>query len=1008
IISIHSCNVPDFAVIQGAFLSANRITPLSSLQKADWDKVCDPILEAIREVNQHKNDTEDVKKTLICAVWLKLLSTEEEESIEVTWKESPLFASHNGLPELNRVVFLELVRSTKSLNIYTRLLLCLPPLQLCSEIEKLVSHISSSHVRDKDIHFFFDVWWELWSCKDVHKDNTEEMFTQEVARMSSNTLKQPAKRLKLDSPDLCTSGPDLVNILFCTFRNLSDQITQPELIFKALSVSINVFFTAFLCDVGPVISTKEKLEILTEMATIKEKNNKKLGPKMIADSLKDLNTIQGLCRFKPLLLKFEDALQVIVDVAYNWNCNGLLQVEDKSSISYCVFKSKLGLQNVFAAFEKTKRCKDTVLCSIFEQKNWMTHKNVEVPDDFCAEITKTIISHKMDDYRNFALLFASETSWTTCNETYIDFLEKNQLAFREQTALIKLTKSIVGKFSSGSVDVSNYRKLMKVTADIFSALSLDHKNKVLAEVMGISKRGFFGSSMPLTVTTSFEQELNMAFNCIIQGGGGPSASSNLNTAVSLVARVAFQNPEAAVRAMCNSAIFNKGAFTIMAKMLQQLPGLSGRTSESNQDGEGNDLLCSCVKDIIKTKQMSQDEKEQLIKFLSLLMKPVMMAEGERGGEGFLLPHKVVCTFVLPNLACKILPSTVAVCSVDLELSLQLLHSALSLDHQDGAPHWVMLCSPFPLLYVLAQLHNHSLRRWEQPTQRSRVPVWSMETQELLVTVLSALGQVVGAEVAEDPDTWSRALFWLYNKTEELDWTVRFLLKPVWGDHFKNEVPASLFAVCELPEQEWSGLDSPQYGPGTGLLAWTECCCISESLQSTMLSHLSLDQSNPDHLSMFSKGLMVALTQTLPCCSQPQWSLLLRALRALIDSGRLHVPFSLEYCDYLPLLDLRSFACDLRLSVLLLRVFQLLCGSSCSDWLSRDGWDHVGALYAHSVREMIGSLKTKLPLSQTATGSTPLVKDSENDQCKTEERESIPSQEVLFVLSQIYCHVQHVQ
>uniref|UniRef100_A0AAV2J031 Gem-associated protein 4 n=1 Tax=Knipowitschia caucasica TaxID=637954 RepID=A0AAV2J031_KNICA len=418
-------------------------------------------------------------------------------------------------------------------------------------------------------------------------------------------------------------------------------------------------------------------------------------------------------------------------------------------------------------------------------------------------------------------------------------------------------------------------------------------------------------------------------------------------------------------------------------MLQQLPGLSGRLSEPNQSEEGKDLLCSCVQDVIKVKQMSQEEKEQLVKFLSLLIQPVVMNEGDVG-EGFLLPQQVVCAFVLPNIAVR---------SMDLDLSLQLLHSALCLDLPDGASHWVMLCSPFPLLFVLVQIYNHTLRCEDSADQR-KLPLCSPETQELLVTVVSALGKVVGAQVAADPDTWSRALFWLYDRTEELDWTVRFLLKPVWGEHFKNEVPASLFTVCDLPEQEWSGLDLPQYGPGTGLVAWTECCYINESLQRTMLSHLSLDQSKADHVSMFSKGLMVALTQTLPCCSPPQWSLLLKALRALITSARLHVPFSLEYCDFLPLLDLRSFACELRLSVLLLRVLQLLCGSSCDHWMSRDDWGHVGALYALAVRDMIGSLKTKLPASED--------KGSEG------EKENAPSQEVLFVLGQIYCHVQHVQ
>lgn len=76
----------------------------------------------------------------------------------------------------------------------------------------------------------------------------------------------------------------------------------------------------------------------------------------------------------------------------------------------------------------------------------------------------------------------------------------------------------------------------------------------------------------------------------------------------------------------------------------------------------------------------------------------------------------------------------------------------------------------------------------------------MDTNELLVSVLTRLAQVTGAEVAADPSRWSRALFWLYNKMEGLDWTVFFHLKPVWGEHFKNEVPSSLLTVCDLPEQ----------------------------------------------------------------------------------------------------------------------------------------------------------------------------------------------------------------
>lgn len=235
------------------------------------------------------------------------------------------------------------------------------------------------------------------------------------------------------------------------------------------------------------------------------------------------------------------------------------------------------------------------------------------------------------------------------------------------------------------------------------------------------------------------------------------------------------------------------------------------------------------------------------------------------------------------------------------------------------------------------------------------------------------------------------------------------------------------------------MDLPQYGQGTGLLAWMECCSISDSLQSTMLSCLSLDRRRPDHVNMFSKGLLVALTQTLPWCSLSQWTRLLGVLRELIASDRLHVPFSLEYVDFLPLLDLRRFSCELRLSVLLLRALQLLCGSSCSHWLSVDGWAHVGRLYAHAVRDMMSSVRAKLPLPSSVALTVPassspktpasrasspscasvrspkMSQDSPLDipmESKEshieEEAETVPSQEVLFVLSQLFCHVQHIQ
>ncbi|KAG7470654.1 hypothetical protein MATL_G00116160 [Megalops atlanticus] len=65
-------------------------------------------------------------------------------------------------------------------------------------------------------------------------------------------------------------------------------------------------------------------------------------------------------------------------------------------------------------------------------------------------------------------------------------------------------------------------------------------------------------------------------------------------------------------------------------------------------------------------------------------------------------------------------------------------------------------------------------------------------------------------------------------------------------------------------------------------------------------------------------------------------------------------------------DLLAFSGALRLSVLLLRVFQLLCGSSCADWLPAGGWAHVVRLYAGTVRETLALLRARPPAPAPTT------------------------------------------
>uniref|UniRef100_A0A3B5L4R9 Gem (nuclear organelle) associated protein 4 n=1 Tax=Xiphophorus couchianus TaxID=32473 RepID=A0A3B5L4R9_9TELE len=940
--------------IDGAFLQAEKLcipSSLSSLPKADWSRVGRPILLALQEIcgldepdSRPNLQALTWKKRIVCVVWLKLLSREAREDVEKAWRENPFFSLQNSLPEMNHAVLMELVKSTAAAPIFARFLLLLPRDRIAMELGRLTEHVRSDPGGEDDVRFFLEVWWELWKGREELKSETEEtiemMFANQFARLSSDSP-HAAKRLKLDSAEMTASSPntDILHVLFNALKDMTDLVASTNVCFQSLSISLDALYTSFLITQEVVLPVTEQLDVLCKMTNCRGEIET-LNAELIRDAQKDLSASLSPSPFQPSTMKLSEALKIITCLVQFWKDKGLLVVSDPLTPCFSTVRLQRSIQRVLTALDEVPETatETNTLRDLLKSLDLPAAENTP---DIQAQVTAVIIAHRMQDYQSFAELFAGQASWAR-SELWVHCLEENQAAFRQHRTLFSLSSTLMSLLHAENSDVSQCRKLMKIAADIFSALSLEDKNQTLAAMLGLSSRGFFRQPVPYAVTEGFQQELNMAFNCIIQGGGGASAAvsqGNLTTAVSLVARVAFQNPEAALKSCCHSAIFNKGAFSLMAKILQQLPGLKAQLGGKNE-GEPKDDKVNCLQDTVRSKSMSASEKQQLLKFLGLLMTPDVMTEEEKKKQSFLLPQEVVNTFVLPSL------------SIDTEFSLQLLHAALSVE-ATPSPHWVMNCSPFPLLFVLAQLYNQAYRY-------GAVHLRSMDTKELLVSVLTTLGQLVGAEIEAAPSSWSRALFWLYNKIEALDWTVRFHLRPVWGEHFKNEVPSSLLEVCDLPEEDWSGLDLPEYGQGTGLLAWMECCSLSDSLRSTMLSCLSLDRHRPDHVSMFSKGLLVVLTQTLPWSSVSQWERLLGVLRELITSACLSVPFSLEYVDFLPLLDLRQFSCELRLSVLLLRVLQLLCGSSCSDWLSSDGWAHI---YHNPV---------------------------------------------LFVLSQLFCHIQHIQ
>ncbi|XP_026780013.3 gem-associated protein 4 [Pangasianodon hypophthalmus] len=992
-------NCEKTAVLQGGFLLANQLCqpePLSALKKEDWKHIGRPIVQAVTEVcgqlcvNNHERL--HWRKRILCILWSKILENEKGEDIDIRWREDPLFAFQNSLPDINHTVMFELIKSMGFFSIYVELLYCFESVQKCTELERLVKHVTRDST-EADVKFLLDVWWELFKGRNETKDKLDQIFTAQCVRFTKtppDCSPQASKRFKPD-PDLDVSTTCIMSILFQGLKDIKDTITSSEICYFALSNCLDMLYTFYLLNHETDIPAEVKLQNIARSVSLRKRNNTLEGVDLIQairESHRDFAAILTPAESKPCGITLIKAMDTILEVIRVWENRGILRPTNDPSALTIRLKDSLG--RVLKSLEvqsgnqggneqtvnSLKRTLEDLLASF-------SFNVPESPSDEIASVAIMIIDSNLKGFEDLPKLFASKLSQTFSDTEWLNCLERNKGAFQKKELVMALVSSLISKCQSDA-DVKYCKKLKDIVVEIFSQLPLPDKNAILSQILTLSKKGLHGC-LPSSVTIGYDEELNLAFNCIIQG----EAKSSLSSAINAVARVAFQNPEATMHRCCHMAVVNLGAHTLLAQILQQLSGLMStpRDPSGTRNKEYN-LLCRCLQDTMWNKLSSPQEEDQFLCFLSALMESNIT--GQKGEElCFLLPEDIVHAFVLPYLSL----SCPQPCR--LEVCLQLFQSALARISKDDDTHWIMNCSPFALLYCLAQLLNNCSKCWEQQLEGDIG--LSLESKELLISIVTTMGKAVGKEVALAPNTWSRAISWLYAKVEEVDWTVRIHLKEVWGEHFKYEVPSSLMAVSELSEQEWCGLVLPHYGQGTGLLAWIECCCLSDHIQEIMLDSLSLNLLNPEEVTMFSKGLLVAVSQVLPWCTVGEWQRILKVLHELLQSDKLHVPYSLEYVDFLPLLDLRSFAHDLQVSVFLLRMFQLLCGSSCAGWLPPQGWAHVGRLCATAMRGIIDSVKNKVPLQSTTTSPKNPIMSSGN-----------LCQEVLFVLTQLFCHVLHMQ
>ncbi|NXS31395.1 GEMI4 protein, partial [Pomatostomus ruficeps] len=919
------------------------------------------------------------KEEAVAIVWAKvLLPAPPAAALECGWKEDGFFSVGAMIPNVNHTALFELVKALRVPRLFVRLLLALPPDVCREQLETLVEYISSE-TSPSDIGFFLDVWWEVMKHKEGPEDATVSAFSalihQRGAESSLEDGLQPAKRFKGD-PGNPPAASGLPMLLLEGLKQTRGSIAQPRLRCYALAN-----LAELLCLSAGLASGDSPLPITEYLAKVSatvslwcSDAGSHYHPCGLAEKVREAErSVSPLSLSKLSREELFVGLDLLCSLLQAWGEELQDTLKGSEELCYesyrlldaltslgknldCLLETgDLGEGETRVVLELTQLTKDVLRDTSAVLKGLDT--------SLVSSVAMAIIAQRLDRHGDTCSVFASEKTWAF-SKAWVECLVKNKALFQNPELVLKLLETLVN-FGTSHHDKEARELQVQVTKAIvecYTELSLADKNQVISGVL--ASWGGPGLAQSLQVVREgFQEDLNVTFNQITKS----VSDEGLARAVASVARLTLLSPEATVKQLCHLAVVNLGAQQFLAQILCSFPALSSLESHE-EPGRPRSLVVRCLEEAAWGKLSTAREEEQFLQFLAFLMQP-------GSATPLLSPVEVTKAFVLPYLKSD---------SPQTELSLQILSKVLEIPSR-SEEHWIKSCHPFPLLLSLCKLLDGYTRYWHQPGEQ---PFPSLETKDLILNILCQLCELLGPESVPSPELWVQSLAWLHRKVASLDWTVGLRLKKLYGDHFKNEVPATLFEVCRLPEDEWTSRSLPAYGPGSGLLAWMECCCVSPALRDTMLALLAVNVHNPEEVNLFSKGFLVALIQVLPWCSHGEWKSLVPVVEQLLRRQVLHVPYTLEYVQHMPLLNLRPFACSLQLSVLFLRGFQLLCSSSCSSWLPPEAWPHVVQLYCASLTALLASVKaTGAPAQPAEDGAS--------------------TQEVSFVCIQLFCHLLHV-
>ncbi|NXR56731.1 GEMI4 protein, partial [Hippolais icterina] len=966
------------AILHGGFLLAARLLqprPLRELRKADWPRAGVPITDALREIGERCPSPLGWKKEAVAMVWAKiLLPAPPAAELEWGWKDYGFFSVGAMIPDVNHTALFELVKALGAPRLFVQLLLALPAGVCRGQLESLVEYISSE-TSPSDIRFFLDVWWEVMKHREGLEDVTASLFSalihQQGAEPSLEDGLQPPKRFKED-PGSAPAAPGLPMVLLEGLKQIQGSIAQPRLRCYALANLAELLsLSAGLGLEHSPLPIAEYLAKLSAMVSLWGSDNDSqehpcgLGEKVMEAE----RSVSLVSVIKPSREELFGGLDLLCSLLQAWGeelqdalrgseelCFESYRLLDTlstlgKSLDFLLETGDLGEGGTQVVLEVTQLTRD------FLRDTSDVLKDLDT--SLVSSVAMAIIAQRLDRHVDTCSVFASEKTWAF-SKAWVECLVKNKALFQNPELVLKLLETLVS-FATSHHDKEAQEMQVQVTKAIvecYTELSLSDKNKVISGVLA-SWGGPGLSQKVQVVREGFQEDLNVTLNQITKS----VSDEGLSRAVASMARLTLLSPEATVKQVCHLAVVNLGAHQFLAQILCSFPALNFLESHE-VPGRPGSLVVRCLEEAVWGKLSTAREEEQFLQFLAFLMQP-------DSATPLVSPAEVTKAFVLPYLKSE---------SPEIELSLQILSKVLGLP-SCSEEHWIKSCHPFPLLLSLCKLLDGYTKYWHHPREQI-FP--SLETKDLILDILCQLCELVTPETVPSSELWVQSLAWLHRKVASLDWTVGLRLKKLFGDHFKNEVPATLFEICRLPEDEWTSQCWPAYGPGSGLLAWMECCCVSPALRDTMLALLTVNVDSPEEVNLFSKGFLVALIQVLPWCSHGEWKRLAPVLQQLLQRQVLHVPYTLEYVQHMPLLNLRPFACHLQLSVLFLRGFQLLCSSSCSTWLPAEAWLHVVQLYCASLTDLLASIKE-------AAGASP-------QPCE---------QEVSFVCIQVFCHLLHV-